>query len=147
MLSFECAITTCDNLRLGVIVNIVFLFLTCALLVLLIIANAPQQFIRGKIRREVAAQLVHSGYSLYLGAGSAFFGALTFAEDKIRYLLFFQSWGGILLLLLLIECLRVRYKLTPPKGKWNISRVIAIFAGLAFTYWVWIGGQLPLVNL
>ena len=104
VLTFQCAIETCHNLRLGVLVNIVFLLLGCILVILMIIALESQPEIRDKVRKEVVAQLVHSGYSLYLIAGSAYFGAMTFSDDKFKSYLFAVSWCFCLLgLLALIE--------------------------------------------
>jgi hypothetical protein len=132
-------------LRLGLLVNIVFLLLGCLVVIMMIIALETQVEIRDRVKQEFVTQLVHSGYSLYLIAGSAFFGAYAFSDAMSKqFVPFALSWLLWLSLLLLIEFVRVRLK--PPKSKFSLSRKLALLLALSFNYWVWVGAQWPEVS-
>lgn len=143
MTIFGCALASCETIRVGIIVNLLFLLAGSAVIILIIMAIENEKDLRTSVRVEVMSQLVHSGYSLYLVAGSAFAGACTFSDICTTKSAFIVVWLIVLLTLLLFEFARARFK--PPKTKFSITRKLTLPIGVVAIWWVWTGAQLSWV--
>jgi hypothetical protein len=137
---FACEIPSCDPLRIGVTVNLAFLVIGFLVLVMMHVALKPRDQVTAVLKGELHGQLSHFGYSLYLVAGSGFFGSLPFSSLLLsEHSAFALSWAIILVVLLLIEMTKARFVDASPT--FSLSRILAIPCAVAFCYWVWTGAK------
>jgi hypothetical protein len=137
-----CSIQTCDSLRLGVTVNIIFVLIGLGVLLLVRIAHSPPAEIRKNVKLESRGLLVHAGYTLHLAAGCAFFGALSLTELRMdAHAAFAFAWLSALLMLLVFEF--VMAKLKGSSTEFSLARIVSIPMSIAFVCWVCGGAKWP----
>jgi hypothetical protein len=137
-----CSIANCTSLRVGVAVNIIFILVGLAVLLLVRIAHLQREEIGQSVKAEARGQLSNAGYALHLAAGCAFFGALTLTElVLVEHVAFALTWLLALVVLLLAEF--VLAKIRGPSKEFSFARGMSILMAIVFICWVCSGARWP----
>ena len=137
-----CLIDSCEPLRIGVVVNVLFIVLAIVVVVLLYVARYPREQISQSVKAELTTQRSNGGYLLFLAAGCAFFGALQAEQLKnVDYIAYPVSWVLVLTVLLLTEFIVDKVSGQTKRPLWG--PILGYITAILYLVWLWVGGTLP----